>query len=439
MKNLPWLYKSLMIAAGIFFTCFVVIRLLDLSFKGDGVFLVLGFVLLALSFRGYDKLKSFAYTCWIFAAVSVSMYYPEYFLKLGDFELKRLIVPLLQIIMFGMGSQMSVKDFQGVIQMPKGVMIGLLLQYSIMPLVGFGIASLFNFPTEIAAGIILIGCAPSGLASNVMSFMARANLALAITLATVGTILSPILTPWLMKNLASQFIAVDFWAMMLDIIDMIILPIVAGLIFNLFSSGKATRKMYLVQMASFLIIILVKNIIYYKTKDMSLAAVWPVLVRNLFYFYLLPILGALILKQIAKGDNEWLESLLAFISMAGIAVIITIITAAGRDSLLDVGILLIMTSLLHNLLGYGLGYSVSKLSKLPEKDCRTIAFEVGMQNGGLASGLAAQMGKLATVGLAPAVFGPMMNITGSSLAIWWRGRPVKNDSKMEDGAEPHVK
>ena len=164
--------------------------------------------------------------------------------------------------------------------------------------------------------------------------------------------------------------------------------------------------------------------------------VWPVFAKNLFYFYLLPIFGALILKQIAKGDNEWLESLLAFISMAGIAVIITIITAAGRDSLLDVGILLIMTSLLHNLLGYGLGYCVSKLSKLPEKDCRTIAFEVGMQNGGLASGLAAQMGKLATVGLAPAVFGPMMNITGSSVAIWWRGRPVKPGSEIMEEASP---
>jgi BASS family bile acid:Na+ symporter len=434
MKNLPWLYKSLLITAGVLFALFIAIHVMDLSVKGDGVFLVLGFVFLALSFRGYDKLKSFAYTCWIFAAVTVSMYYPEYFLKIGDFELKRLIVPLLQIIMFGMGSQMSVKDFQGVIQMPKGVIIGLLLQYTIMPVVGFGIASLFNFPTEIAAGIILIGCAPSGLASNVMSFMARANLALAITLATVGTILSPLLTPWLMKNLASQFIAVDFWAMMLDIIDMIILPIVAGLIFNLFSSGKAGKKAFIGQMSVYMIIILIKNFIYLQTKDLTLMEVWPVFAKNLFYFYLLPIVGALILKQIAKGDNEWLESLLAFISMAGIAVIITIITAAGRDSLLDVGILLILTSLLHNLLGYGLGYSVSKLSRLPEKDCRTIAFEVGMQNGGLASGLAAQMGKLATVGLAPAVFGPMMNITGSSLAIWWRGRPVKDGSEKEEEA-----
>ena len=97
----------------------------------------------------------------------------------------------------------------------------------------------------------------------------------------------------------------------------------------------------------------------------------------------------------------------------------------GRDSLLKVGGLLIVTSLLHNLTGYSLGYCVSWLSGMPEKDRRTVAFEVGMQNGGLASGLALQMGKIATVGLAPAIFGPLMNITGSALASWWRANPLK--------------
>jgi BASS family bile acid:Na+ symporter len=123
-----------------------------------------------------------------------------------------------------------------------------------------------------------------------------------------------------------------------------------------------------------------------------------------------------------------MSKILSLISMVGIAVIITIITATGRDSLLKVGALLIITSLLHNLTGYLLGYSVSWLSGMAEKDRRTIAFEVGMQNGGLASGLALQMGKIATVGLAPAIFGPLMNITGSVLASWWRGRPVSEEA-----------
>ncbi len=104
------------------------------------------------------------------------------------------------------------------------------------------------------------------------------------------------------------------------------------------------------------------------------------------------------------------------------SIIITVITAAGRDSLLEVGILLILACLLQNVFGYSLGYFAAKILRLKEKDYRTIALEVGMQNGGLASGLALQMGKVATVGLAPAIFGPMMNITGSSLATWWRGK-----------------
>jgi BASS family bile acid:Na+ symporter len=121
--------------------------------------------------------------------------------------------------------------------------------------------------------------------------------------------------------------------------------------------------------------------------------------------------------------------------MAGIGVIITVITAAGRDSLLEIGFLLILACLIHNSAGYLLGYWICKLARMDEKSCRTIALEVGMQNGGLASGIALQMGKVATIGLAPAVFGPMMNITGSSLATWWRraGNSVRDKNlKTED-------
>jgi BASS family bile acid:Na+ symporter len=125
-----------------------------------------------------------------------------------------------------------------------------------------------------------------------------------------------------------------------------------------------------------------------------------------------------------------MEKILSLISMVGIAFIVTIITASGRDSLLKVGALLVKTSSMHNITGCTLGYWLSWLVGMPEKDRRTIAFEVGMQNGGLASGLALQMDKLATVGLAPAIFGPLMNITGSVLANFRRGKPVDEDTKM---------
>jgi BASS family bile acid:Na+ symporter len=118
--------------------------------------------------------------------------------------------------------------------------------------------------------------------------------------------------------------------------------------------------------------------------------------------------------------------------MIGIAVIIVIITAAGRDSLLTIGPLLILLSLIHNLSGYTLGYWAGKLFGMDERDSRTIALEVGMQNGGLASGIAKEMGKIATVGLAPAVFGPLMNITGSILASYWHRKPPKDEPNLNE-------
>ncbi len=353
------------------------------------------------------------------------MFYPEHFRTIGDFQLKTLITPLLQIIMFGMGSQMSFADFTGVIKMPKGVIIGVTAHYLIMPLVGFGIANLFDFPPEIKAGIILIGCVPSGLASNVMSYIAGANLALAVTIGAVSTLLSPLLTPALMKLLGGNYIEVDFWKMMLDILNMIILPIVAGFIFNLFITDKESRRARDIQMIAFAGVMLVASLVYKIATHAGLAETMTAFAVSMCWFYNLPMIGAMFLRFFLKDEKQTMEKVLSLVSMVGIAAIITIITATGRDSLLKVGALLMVTSLLHNVAGYVLGYSVSWISGMPEKDRRTIAFEVGMQNGGLASGLAVNMGKAATVGLAPAIFGPLMNVTGSILASWWRSRPPR--------------
>ena len=114
--------------------------------------------------------------------------------------------------------------------------------------------------------------------------------------------------------------------------------------------------------------------------------------------------------------------------MAAILLIIVIITANGRDALLSVGISLILAAVIHNLAGYFMGYWSCKLLQLPEADCRTIAFEVGMQNGGLASGIAVEMGRISTLGLASVIFGPWMNISGSTLALWWKEKTDQNKS-----------
>jgi BASS family bile acid:Na+ symporter len=331
-----------------------------------GPSMVLFFLFLALGIRGTNRFKGLSFTVLIFAAVSLSMYYPQSFIQVGDFQLKKLIVPLLQVIMFGMGTAMSFNDFYGVVKMPKGVVVGLICQFSIMPVLGFTLATLFNFPPEIAAGVILIGSSPSGLASNVMAYLAKANIALSVTLTAVATLIAPFMTPILMKYLAGSFVPIDFISMMISIVKIVILPIALGLIFNHFFHGKA----------------------------------------------------------------KWLDKTMPIISMGGIALIIMIITAAGRDDLLTIGILLIIAAIIHNLMGYLLGYWGCRLLNMKEQDCRTIALEVGMQNGGLASGIALEMGKISTVGLAPAIFGPWMNISGSSLATWWRDRdPEKNINK----------
>jgi BASS family bile acid:Na+ symporter len=330
-----------------------------------GPFLILFFLFLALGIRGVDRFKGLSFTVLIFAAVSLSMYYPQSFVQVGDFQLKKLIVPLLQVIMFGMGTAMSFNDFYGVIKMPKGVFVGLICQFSIMPVLGFTLATAFDFPAEIAAGVVLIGSSPSGLASNVMAYLAKANIALSVTLTAVATLIAPFMTPILMKYLAGSFVPIDFVSMMISIVKIVILPIVIGLVFNHFFHGKA----------------------------------------------------------------KWLDQTMPIISMAGITLIIMIITAAGRDDLLTIGMLLIIAAIIHNLMGYLLGYWGCRLLKMKEQDCRTIALEVGMQNGGLASGIALEMGKISTVGLAPAIFGPWMNISGSSLATWWRDKDPEKINK----------
>ena len=400
----------------------------------SGPLLTFSFIFLAASFHGFKNLKKFAYTVWIFAAVTISMNYPSYFRELGGVNLQILIVPLLQIIMFGMGSQLSVKNFADVIKMPKGVGVGVVSQFTIMPIVGFTVATIFGFPAEIAAGIILVGSSPSGLASNVMTFIAKANLALSVTLTTVATLLAPIMTPFLMKTLAGRFVPIDFWDMMLTIVNIVILPIIAGLIFNTIGYVKEKRRNIFLQIMIFVLIIVLKNFINFQTTDVALEAQMGTLLQDVLLFQALPIAAALVLRRLAGGNRAWLDRAMSLISMVGIGIIITIITAAGRDSLIEIGLALVLACLIHNILGYLLGYWGCRLIRMKEHDARAVALEVGMQNGGLASGIALEMGKVATVGLAPAVFGPMMNVTGSSLANIWRSKPLK-DGKTDESTQ----
>lgn len=353
-------HKPALYLALVLLTASVALFAADLPRIG-GPLLPVAFGLAAYGVRGSERFRGISFSLLILAAVSLAMNYPAPFVSWGEFKLSALIVPLLQIIMFGMGTAMSPRDFVGVVKEPKAVFIGLACHYTVMPFVGAGLALSFDLEPEVAAGIILIGAAPSGLASNVMAYICKANLALSVTVTAMSTLVAPFITPFYMQWLAGQYIPIDTWGLMWDIIKITILPIIAGLVFNRFLHGK----------------------------------------------------------------TQWLDNLMPKLSMGGIVLILMIMTAGARDRLLVIGVLLIVISLVHNLSGYALGYWISRLFGLDVKSSRTIAFEVGQQNAGLATGLAQEMGKMATVGLVPTVFGSLMNITGAALATWWRDRPVQ--------------
>ena len=141
----------------------------------------------AVGLGAFSSLRGYQFTAWIVVAVTAAMIYPASFLKWGDFDLRNkwLILIVVQLVMFGMGTQMSLRDFAGVAKTPRGVLVGIICHFSVMPLVGFGLTRLFHFPPEIAAGVILIGSCSSGLASNVMAYIAKANLVLSVTVTAI--------------------------------------------------------------------------------------------------------------------------------------------------------------------------------------------------------------------------------------------------------------
>ncbi len=389
-----------------------------------GPFMVIMFASLAVYVRSNKALKGFSYTLTIFASVTAAMFYPGLFDTWGGFRLTRLIVPLMQIIMFGMGTTLSIKEFAGVIKMPKGVLVGIVCQFTIMPLVGFSLAKMFGFPPEIAAGAILIGSSPSGLASNVMTYLARANLALSVSLTAVATMLAPIMTPLAMKLLAGTMVEIVFINMMIDIIYMVIIPIVAGLMFNHYAHSKFewdTARKHLAILAGCVLLWL--GIGVFGPSAESWVKVGRMFGVLGIVFASISIIGFLTFS-LAKGNTKFLDQAMPLLSMASIAYIITIITASGRDNLLQIGVALVFAAMLHNCFGYIFGYWGSRMFGMDKRSARTIAIEVGLQNGGMASGLALQMGRASTMGLAAAVFGPWMNISGSMLATWWRSHPV---------------
>lgn len=394
---------------------------------------VVAAVSLAVGLGAIPSLKGYQYTAWIIAAVVAAMIYPGAFLKWGDFDLRNkwVVLAVVQLVMFGMGTQMSLKDFVGVMKMPWGVVVAVGSQFLVMPLTGFLLIKVFSLPDEIAAGVILIGSCSSGLASNVMCYIARANLALSITATSITTLIAPIMTPLWMQVLAGRLVEVKFTSMMVEIVKIVIVPIAAALIHDhLKEASAATKRRW--SIAAVCSALLVVGLIVFSRREplASLSAsawVWVELAGFAA--------GAIVVGTAYHRLTLWLTglpALMPLLSMAGIVYFTTVTTAAGRENLLLVGGLLFLVAVLHNGAGYLFGYWFGRLARLDKASCRTIAIEVGLQNGGMASGLAGAMGKLATVGLAAAVFSPWMNISGSILANYWAKRPPEDKIKNRE-------
>jgi len=389
-------------------------------------FAVAGTILLAFGIGSIPILKSYQYTAWIIVAIVCGLIYPNAFLTWGEFDLRNkwVILIVIQVVMFGMGTQMSLKDFSGIKTMGKGVFVGILCQFSIMPITGFLLVRIFNFEPEIAAGVILIGSCSSGLASNVMVYLARANITLSVTLTAIATLLAPVMTPFLMKVLAGTYIEIKFLDMCIQIIKIVIVPIGAALLCEAYvhSSIKLKNRLNTIFIVTF--VWLVANILglwNFMSTHLSL--------ELLRFAELLNFLcGSVVVGKLFYQITEFFPKINNFmpkLSMFGIVYFTVVTTAASRENILTIGIFMLIVSIMHNSLGYTFGYWISRALGLDKESCRTVALEVGLQNGGMATGLAGVMGKLATVGLAAAIFSPWMNISGSLLANFWRKKKLK--------------
>lgn len=403
----------------------------------------------ALGIISHPGLRGYSFTAWVLVCVGFAFAYPQLLQQWGGFRLSLLIVPLTQIIMFGMGTTLSLKDFTQILVSPWPVFVGVFLQFCVMPVLGFIIAISFGFEGELAAGIVLIGSVSGGVASNLMAYIAKANVALSVTMTVVSTFLAPLMTPLLMNVFAGKFIPIDTLAMMIGVINIIIIPVVSGLLANsvLYSPRPWAGKVSWLTIIALASMTMVAGALILTPELLGVMAPLRkgVILGGSLLF--ITALSKLIVSVWLNRPNTWIDKALPLVSMAGICAILAIIIAQTHDVLLEAGGILILAAIIHNSLGYTFGYWGSRwmgifLGKLgfrlgfretsdtliDEANSRTVAFEVGMQNGGMATGLAMDVLKSHVAALPPNIFGTWMNISGSMLANYWKR---KSNNKVE--------
>ena len=266
---------------------------------------------------------------------------------------------LLGIVMFGMGLTLKMDDFKVVFSRPKDIIIGFIAQFTLMPLIAFLLTKAFNLPTEIAVGVILVGTCPGGTSSNVMTYLSKGDVPLSVGMTAVSTLFAPLMTPLLTLLYAGQRVDVNAVAMFLSIVKVVLVPIALGLVCNYFFE-KVTR-------------------------------------------------------QIVR--------ILPLISTIAIIMIIASVVSANSARLKTVGVMVVIVVILHNLLGYAAGFGVGKLLRLNTTKCRALSIEVGMQNSGLATSLAAtHFAQYPLATIPGAVFSVWHNISGAVYANFLANR-----------------
>ncbi len=285
----------------------------------------------------------------VLVVAAVAMFVPASF----DWIDTKTINPLLGVIMFGMGLTLSPNDFKIVLSRPKDILVGCLAQFTIMPLLAWLLTLAFSLPKELALGVILVGCCPGGTASNVITYLAKGDLALSVGMTACSTLLAPIVTPLLVLLTAGTMVEVDTLGMLLSIVYVVIAPIIVGLLCQRF------------------------------------------------------------IPRITKAVTPYLP---AFSSLA-IALVVGIIVSHNADRLMLGGLIVILVVILHNLLGLSLGFAIGRLLRLEKPKCVALSIEVGMQNSGLASSLANMHFAAYPLATIPgAVFSVWHNISGALAA-----------------------
>ncbi len=277
------------------------------------------------------------------------------------------IVPLLAVVMFGMGMTLRWSHFRDVIRQPLVIMVGVALQFLIMPLSAYVLSTLFGFSIAFTAGMVLVGSSPGGTASNVICYLGRGNVALSITLTMASTLVAVLLTPALSLLYLNQIVPVPFWGMLGSMLKIVFVPVVVGTTINTL----------------------------YKHQLDAIRPVFPL------------------------------------VSTLAIVVIIAIIVAINQSKLADIGLVLILGVVFHNISGLLFGYWTPRLLGYSKQACRTLSIEVGMQNSGLGVALAVKYFSAAAA-LPGAIFSIWHNLSGSLLAGYWHAKPAVPADTGED-------